>query len=322
MPRFRFSYALAGALALHAALLLVRTRHRPDLAHPTEPGATPTQIEIDELSEVLAPSVPQAALAPPEPNEALPAARVAALQPATAAGPASAPPSDAVLTPEVEAGPAPGVASAEPVANGAPARPIDLGLDGRMFMHLPSGANAGTEPTVDRPAAPLAPLGPRAPHSDVQRQLQASLVADDVKRGLARGNVFIGSLNTAARAEGPLRGEALVRVTVGADGSLLGIELASGAAADWAATVRSFRELATRKRVKVPPGARGMRISFAVKAKVQRPSGKEVQSSAVGVDTPSLKPNGLVPGGDFDLADLGGGGQRLVYARIVSEEVL
>ncbi len=63
-------------------------------------------------------------------------------------------------------------------------------------------------------------------------------------------------------------------------------------------------------------------MTFSIKAKVQRPSGKETNDTAIGVANPSLGPGGMVPNGDFDLADLGGGSQRLVYARVVSEEVL
>ena len=114
----------------------------------------------------------------------------------------------------------------------------------------------------------------------------------------------------------------MFRVTVGADGGVLSAELVRGAGSDWAAALSSFRALAARKRLRVPPGAHGLRVTFSVKAKVQRPSGKEVEAFPVGVAGPSLDPNGLVPHGDFDLADLAGGGQRLVYARVVSEEVL
>ncbi len=86
--------------------------------------------------------------------------------------------------------------------------------------------------------------------------------------------------------------------------------------------LNAFRQLAARKHVRLPAGAKGLRVTFSVRAKVQRPSGKEADETAVRLADPSLAPNGLVPSGDFDLADLGGGSQRLVYARVVSEEVL
>ena len=72
--------------------------------------------------------------------------------------------------------------------------------------------------------------------------------------------------------------------------------------------------------VRVPAGARGLRVTFSIKAKVQLPSGAEVKGPNLA--NPSLDPNGLTPHGTFDVADLGSGSQRLVYARVVSEEVL
>ncbi|HWZ89045.1 MAG TPA: hypothetical protein VNW92_09345, partial [Polyangiaceae bacterium] len=73
---------------------------------------------------------------------------------------------------------------------GKPARPIDLGLDGNFFMRPPSEEL------------------PRVRKSSVQRQLEASLSANDVQRGLARGSALLGSLNAAVRDTGPARGEA------------------------------------------------------------------------------------------------------------------
>jgi hypothetical protein len=114
----------------------------------------------------------------------------------------------------------------------------------------------------------------------------------------------------------------MFRATVAADGSFGSVELLRGSAKEWSAALVAFQKLAARKRVRIPPGARGLRVTFSVRAKVQRPSGREADETAIGVADPSFKPNGLVPNGDFDLADVGGGSQRLVYARVVSEEVL
>jgi hypothetical protein len=148
------------------------------------------------------------------------------------------------------------------------------------------------------------------------------LSADDVQRGLARGNALLGSLHDAARADGPLRGEAIFRATVSADGSLGNVELLRGSALEWPAVLSAFRKLAASKHVRLPAGAKGLRVTFSIKAKVQRPSGKDANDTAIGVADPSLGPNGLLPNGDFDLADLGAAPQRLVYARVVAEEVL
>ena len=317
MPRF--PYALLGALALHGLVLLVRARQVSDPPASARPAAQ--TVELEEFPVDEAP-VEQAL------QDAPPAARAEAEPPSAVVNHAAAPLSRSASA-EAEPNPEPApdaVALAAPAAVGSaeageapPARKIDLGLDGHFFLHAP-GPRAATAPA---PApAPAAELGPRVRKSAALQQLQAALSADDVKRGLARGNALLGSLSSAARAEGPTRGEAVVRATVAADGSFGTVELLRGSAADWSAVLNAFRQLAARKHVRVPPGAKGLRVTFSIKAKVQLPSGKEADASAVRLADPSLKPNGLVPNGDFDLADLGGGPQRMVYAHVVSEEVL
>jgi hypothetical protein len=312
----RFQYALLGALALHGALLLVHWRHDAGLAPQVRERPAEQFIDIDEVPlgdpAPRAPADSDPASVGSNATDSLsagPAARIARAEPRIASSSqlpsvADAPSSDDSV--------AAGVA-AQAQGEGAPPEPerkIDLGLDGHFFLGPPSEML----PRIHKPDA--------RPRPDPQKRLENALAADDVQRGLARGNALVGSLSAAAREDGPLRGEAMFRVTVGADGGVLSAELVQGAGSDWAAALSSFRALAAQKRLRVPPGARGLRVTFTVKAKVQRPSGKEVEESPVGVGAPSLKPNGLVPHGDFDLADLAGGGQRLVYARVVSEEVL
>ncbi len=310
----RLSYALLGALALHGLLLLVHRRHTAPALHVPERAADQF-LELEDLpfppTPDTTPSASEDAPSTEAPSAALgPAAPRAVGGPPKLASSADTQPNDGAPSSDV-AGPPVVAGDQGSPADAPPARKIDLGLDGHFFMQR--GA---------LPPAAEAELGPRVRKSEAQRRLEASLSADDVARGLARGNAFVSSLSSAARSEGPVRGDALLRITVGADGGLLSAELLQGSASEWSATLRSFRELAAKKKLRVPPGAKGMRVTFAVRAKVQRPSGKEVEGSPVGVDTPSLAPNGLVPHGDFDLADLSGNSQRIVYARVVSEEVL
>jgi hypothetical protein len=298
----RLSHALLAALALHGLLLLVRTRHVP----PGSPPATSTAVEqlveleepavSDSTREVSPSTDTPAARTAPTPAAFHGSSHASAVETASADPAGADPTANGGLTPD--AAPA---TSAE-ASVGAPPRKIDLGLSDGFFMRPPSEQF------------------PRVRKSGVQRQLEASLSADDVRHGLARGNALLGSLNAAVRDAGPVRGEALLRVTVGSDGSFSDVEFLQGAVSDWASALSLFRELAMRKRVRVPPGARGLRVTFAVKAKVQLPSGTEVK----GVDTakPSLDPNGLTLHGTFDVADTGASAQRLVYARVVSEEVL
>ena len=299
LPRVsRFSYALWGAIAVHAALFLLRPHGAPrrvgNLPQP------PLQVLVVEVPAVEA--APPSARAEDAPGSA--AAHAASTPPAVA------PALHQVEVVGAEAAPG-GVAqsgdgtAAVPTAAGlaqadaaVPARKLDLHLSDGFFMRPPSDE------------------GPRAHKPEVQRQLEASLSADDVKHGLARGNAFVGALHDAAREGGPTRGEALLSVTVGADGSLTSVEFLGGSSAEWAAALEAFRSLAARKRLRVPPGARGLRVTYSVQAKVQLPSGKSVGGPI------DVRPSGLALQGTFDVADVGSSAQRLVYARVVSEEVL
>lgn len=314
MPRFY--PALVGALALHGLLLLVRARRDPGLAIHTHEQPAEQTIDVEDSWQGEASSIPNVepsaarlSAAAPEAPIAGPTARSARVEPKREASSEAPSEPDAVGS---DGSLATGSSASGEVEAAAvePERKIDLGLDGHFFLGPPSEML----PRIRKPD--------RKPKLDAQQRLENALAADDVQRGLARGNALVGSLSTAARDSGPVRGEATFQVTVGADGGMLSAELVRGTAADWATALSSFRALAAQKRLRVPPGARGLRVTFSVKAKVQRPSGKEVEASSIGVAGPSLAPNGLVPHGDFDLADLGGGGQRLVYARVVSEEVL
>ena len=292
------------ALAVHGLALLLPARRAPTPSRSLD--LAPQFVDLEPTRDEPDPG-PVAAVAPTPALAAAGAARtpgaVRALTrvAATAEDSPSLAASQGAAEPEGAAPAASGIAQAAPAA---PERKIDLGLDVHFFMR------------------PESEVLPRAHKSEFQRNLEATLSAGDVQRGLSRGNAFIGSLSAAARADGPTRGEARVSVTIGADGSLSDVRLTQGSEADWAAVLRTFRRLALSQRGRVPPGARGLRVTFSVLAKVQRPSGKEVRESPIGVARPSLAPNGLVPHGDFDLADLAGGAQRLVYTHVVSEDVL
>jgi hypothetical protein len=280
--------------------MLVRARHPTPLSAPAAPTSKQTvELEDAPLAAEPQPSEPTSSPAP----DARSASAAFARSPARASGAhglaaAESTAAEGALGEAAGGDPAPTAAG-----SAAPAeRKIDLGLDGHFFMR----------PSAEEP--------PRPKKSGIQRELDSALAASDVAHGLARGNALLGSLDTAVRDVGPIRGEALFRVTVGPDGSLSDVELLSGQAANWTSALKAFRELAMRKHVRVPAGALGLRVTFAVKAKVQLPSGAEVKGPEVAA--PSLAPNGLTLHGTFDVADIGAKPQRLVYAHVVSEEVL
>jgi hypothetical protein len=169
---------------------------------------------------------------------------------------------------------------------------------------------------------PGKPTRTRDSGAQLTRSLNSAILADEVRHGRARGNILLGILDSALRGSGPTRGQAIIQVTVDAEGELSDLKLLRGEATDWTATLQSFRKQARSKHVRVPVGAQGLRITFNVSAKVQRPSGKAVESGPIAVERPSFEPNGLTGRGTFDLADLSGKSARMISTRIVSEELL
>ena len=295
----RLSKALLAALALHGLLLLTHVRHASQ--RPSVVQAKPEElVEVEEapIDQALPDVTPSAPGAPSAPHSL----RASAAAIRAGAGAAQAESSaDSVAGADAPSNDSatPSAPSSAQASTDAAARKIDFGVDDGFFMR-PTGDNML-----------------RVPKPVLQRQLEAALSADDVRRGLARGGALLGSLNAAVREAGPVRGQALLSVTVGPDGGLTSVEFLRGDASEWSSALESFRALAARKRLRVPPGARGLRVTFSVQAKVQRPSGKDVDAS--GLD---IEPQGLGLRHTFDVADIGAGGQRLVYARVVSEEVL
>jgi hypothetical protein len=134
--------------------------------------------------------------------------------------------------------------------------------------------------------------------------------------------VLLDPLTSAVREVGLTRGDAIIRVTVNSQGALSGIELLRGDAREWSAVVQAFRQRAKSKRVPIPSGAQGLRVTLNVSAKIQRTSGRQVESSAVGVNQPSLAPNGMTFMGGFDVTDLANKTHHMVYARVTAEELL
>lgn len=134
---------------------------------------------------------------------------------------------------------------------------------------------------------------------------------------------MISALSASVRQAGPAdHGSAILRVTFNASGELSGVELLKGGVKDWAAAIQLFRARAKGKRLQLPSGAAGLRVTYDVRSKLQLPSGASADSGPVRLERPSLMPNGLTLRGDFDPTDLSGKTSRIVSARVVAEEVL
>jgi len=300
---------------LHAACFATYGFHHATHSAVSPPEEAELSVELEAQVAPSAPTEP-ASVDVGTQSEAASGAVAAKASPKRSAPPAAILTAPEVTEPIHADDAAVAVPSAEPqVATAERPRKVDLGLDGRMFWTMPQATDSGS---TTAPSVPRRPPG----KEEVQRRLDDALVNREVSRNLASGGALVGSLNSAVRQEGPVRGDALFRVTVDSLGQVGSIELLQGAPKEWSAAIAAFRSQISKKRLRVPAGAKGLDITFSVRAKVQLPSGRDASSSAIRADSPSFAPNGLTLRGDFDLADIGADGQRMVYVRVQSEKVL
>lgn len=314
----RFRTALVVAAAAHAGITaLVSLRVPVSVTVPLATSRTELQIELDDRGA----SAPRSLVARNDLVSVTEAQHLTrSRRSSEAARPATAPSAAPTLA-DVDAQPR-AQQGAEWTATGANGGPlaatpnpgvdsgIDLGLSGELFRPRLNDANPGSGSRVDA--------------TSLSRRLNESLAAKDViERGHARGNVMISALSAAVRQAGPVDdGSAMIRVTFNASGELSAVELLKGGANDWAAVIQSFRVRARGKRLSLPRGAAGLRVTYDVKSKLQLPSGAAADSGPMRLKRPSLLPNGLTLRGDFDPTDLSGKRSRIVSARVVAEEVL
>jgi hypothetical protein len=318
-----FSKALLVAASVHCAFLaqLWLRRSQPRSMQPVSPHrefhvelefgaavANDTIRNATTASDVVAPSRHWHRLSQAAPTATAPVLRV--------------PQGDASMrvdsSPPGEPNDSVATASELPSAPPSPTaeRKINLGLNGE-FLRMLDAQNASSPVDLPRKRTRKVDTG-----AELTRRFTAAILIDELRHGRARGNVLLGALDSAVRRVGPTRGQAIVRVTVNASGEVTGVELDRGADKDWFAVLRAFGQEARSRRVRVPDGAAGLKITFSISAKVQRPSGREVESTPVGVAGPSLAPNGLAMQGTFDLADLSNKSARMLAVRIINEEML
>jgi hypothetical protein len=299
----RLHGALLAAVALHCALYAVGSFYESQ--RPAPRAATrPLEVEVDWIP-------PPAQLAPlteplPEPTPSAPTTAPPARVAAAAAPSIASPSTDDGTGVELESQPvASGVDTGPSIPNAAPGpkRRIDLGLDGKMFA-VEAGTSLQLPGRVD-------------PSRQLNRSLANGAAASDVSRGLARGGVLVSSVRSVARLEGPETGSAVIQIQVDASGVPVGVRLLQGGNAEWDRVLRRLRAQLRQQRLRVPQGAAGLMVTLAVQSKVQRPSGQSAKGPAADVEMSPLETTG-----SFDLSDLSGSVQRIVAARILSEEVL
>lgn len=166
--------------------------------------------------------------------------------------------------------------------------------------------------TAPRTALPRKPLAVDHYHS--AGGLTAGLDAHDRALGLGRGGPVAVEARRVAITRGPEVGRATLVVQTDASGEVQSITLGAvwPSVPDWQRVIAALHAALRAKHLRVPPGARGLRITVRVEARQQLPSGS---SPGNGVD---FKGAGV----GFDLADLSGRVMRVVSARVVGEQVL
>lgn len=301
--RFAKSLALAGLV--HAALLVAALGVRP----PPLPVETSPLQEVEvgvEWPEPVPPAPASIRLSgselPLAPRPALPPRHVDRL---ASRGPEAGP------QPPVGLGVAPPlpIASAEPSPAGepgepfAPRRPVDLGLGGAVPLWA-----------RERAQSERAPGGAFSKGGAAAGGLAEGLAERDRARGMGRGGVVATGARAAALAKGPNEGRATFVVLTDREGKVRSVSVAdpSADAALWNEAARYLRGALASKRLRVPPGAAGLRVAVLVESKIQMPSGAKPGKS--------VEVQGA--GAAFDVADIGAHPSRVVSCRIVSETVL
>lgn len=163
--------------------------------------------------------------------------------------------------------------------------------------------------------APVHARAPRArrPPADPYHSaggLAAALDAHDRALGLGRGGPVAIEARRAAVTAGPETGRITLVVETDASGRVRSITPAGARpnAAAWRRVIAQLSAALREKRLRVPPGARGLRVTVRVEAREQSVSGRAPSGGGLSLS--------------FDVADLSGKVMRVVSARVQSQQVL
>jgi hypothetical protein len=236
------------ALGLHAAMWF-GVRWEP--VGTAVPRASEAAIEFSIVTEQTAEATAKTAvkqLPPSEPEElhrAAPRGVARAAREPIAASSAAAASDGAETENDTSAAPADG-------ADGnAPSKRIDLGLnDGVRRAALLEGW--------------IEPVAPPRPPSD--GGLSAGLAALDAERGQSRSNPANHAAYEAARRFAPPQGMGIFDILTDDHGVVLSVQLASAPAdeARWQRVAEELRTLLKERRLRVPPGAKGLAARFRI----------------------------------------------------------
>ena len=199
--------------------------------------------------------------------------------------------------------------------------PQSIGLDGPGSFRMDVAKQMPTEAEIVQDNARHAILDPLRAHDVMNGDLTSGPVAQELER-------------TTRRLDGtPFEGRAVFSVDVDELGLVVnvGVSEASGSRAAWNEVARAVLNAFAQKRLHVPPGAKRVAMQIEISSKVALPSGAEhpmtVESQAVQglahaaqgqFDRPADSPS--IVSGSFDLSDIGAHPQRVVGARVLSQQ--
>jgi hypothetical protein len=237
----RLRWSALAAFAIHAAVIAGVWRAQPPGA--TQAPAARRDDPIDLTVEATPVPVPMPATeaphAAPAPTIAAPALPLALPRHPRAASAANAPPAE-------------GDGAASPGHDGAgPPGPV-----------AGSGAAVATAaPPPDALPPPLVPRAVRAPSAVLDEPLAQRAAA----AGLGAGAQVIGAARSVADAKAPSRGHGSIDIETDAEGNVVRVTSTSPS---WEAFARELQAKLAGKRLRVPPGARGVAVRLAVSADV------------------------------------------------------
>jgi hypothetical protein len=118
-----------------------------------------------------------------------------------------------------------------------------------------------------------------------------ALLEADMAKGLGRGGPAVSALEDVVRTnDAPVRGVATFAVVVAPNGTA-DVRL-DGANADfdgWSRLTQAMSEAVAHKKLRIPAGTRGLRVTVRIEARVQWPNGKTPEQTGAYARTTGLQ---------------------------------
>lgn len=151
-------------------------------------------------------------------------------------------------------------------------------------------------PTFDATARGLVKPSPTAPNDAPPKSgsttggVTEALDARDRALGLSRGGEVLSAMEDVARhGDAPIRGGATFDVVVDARGSVaVSLVDASEGHEAWARQVAAMRDAVGRRHVRLPPGAKGLKITVRLESRVTYVDGRDPRKNGTHVVTQGL----------------------------------